>query len=790
MSQRLGPRFIPALTQRFTLARQIAGGGLLLAGIYGVMESMAVNISGTVNAYAAVTAIAAQSVTLDDASAFAAGDKVLLIQMKGASIETADAASYGDVSDYGNAGNYEFLNVASKSGNTLQFTLPICKTYSVSQKVQAVRIPVYNDNVTVTGALTAVPWDGSKGGILALEVNGTLTLRANIDVRSVGFRGGNLNGSATQGGLTYICPFNSGKGGIKGEGISEVPQAACRGKMANGGGGGNDHNGGGGGGGNYGSGGLGGHGWLSNSPGQLSDLDKGGRGGMSLSIPYNSGVPKLFLGGGGGGGHQNNGASLPASNGSGIVILIANTLNVRNVVSIFANAPDAADLNYNDGAGGGGAGGSVLLDVDNWQRSSNLTIDVSGGDGGDVITSDQHGPGGGGGGGHINSTGALPSDITLVLNGGDPGKFISSNTSHPYHNTPHGATAGQPGAVVENLVLQVCSWPPALDLDQDEAGSDFTASYVTHSAPRPVAEMEKISVEDPDDSEMTFADIRLLNPLDGLGEGLRMLLPADTLLDYGIAISFEPDSHRVYLSGRSSILNYRKALAGIAYRNTAVPPNLSTRSIQITVNDGGATSNTASTYLELTAGSFPVEWLFFDARLDRQDGLLLWATASELNSDYFEVQRSVDGEYFEPLGQVKSAGTTTEMQEYSYTDRTLRHVEHPSVLYRLRQVDLDGNFDYSNLVEVRLTEDFERGGITLTLYPNPASDQAAVQIVAQDMRGLIVRAMNASGAVVFSAPVSAEGAQVSLPVADWPRGFYVIQVTDGRRSQSRKLQLR
>jgi hypothetical protein len=50
--------------------------------------------------------------------------------------------------------------------------------------------------------------------------------------------------------------------------------------------------------------------------------------------------------------------------------------------------------------------------------------------------------------------------------------------------------------------------------------------------------------------------------------------------------------------------------------------------------------------------------------------------------------------------------------------------------------------------------------------------------------------MNASGAVVFSAPVSAEGAQVSLPVADWPRGFYVIQVTDGRRSQSRKLQLR
>ncbi|MEL6842900.1 MAG: hypothetical protein AAFP02_06755, partial [Bacteroidota bacterium] len=351
------------------------------------------SISGVVNDYSAVNSVDLQSVDVADASLFSVGDKVLLIQMKGAIISTVDDSTYGDIADFGNAGNYEFHSITDVTGSTISFDYQVCGEYEVSDLVQLVRIPVYQDAI-ITGPLTAQDWDGTTGGILAIEATGTITMSDEINVQTVGFRGGALNGRASRGGTTYICDFNSGQGGIKGEGITEVASAACRGKMANGGGGGNDHNAGGGGGGNYGNGGKGGWGWKSNSPGNRSDKEKGGIGGLALQPQYEAGVPKLFLGGGGGGGHQNNGLAVGAANGAGIVIIIANTLETPSSVDIFANALDAEDVNFNDGGGGGGAGGSVLLKVQNYLNPENLSIDVSGGDGATIYTAHQHGPGG------------------------------------------------------------------------------------------------------------------------------------------------------------------------------------------------------------------------------------------------------------------------------------------------------------------------------------------------------------------------------------------------------------
>ena len=80
------------------------------------------NISGTINTYTNVTGIATNVVTVGNAAGFAVGDKVLLIQMKGATITTGNVAAFGTITSYGNAGNYEYLTVASVAGNNFPTT--------------------------------------------------------------------------------------------------------------------------------------------------------------------------------------------------------------------------------------------------------------------------------------------------------------------------------------------------------------------------------------------------------------------------------------------------------------------------------------------------------------------------------------------------------------------------------------------------------------------------------------------------------------------------------------------
>jgi hypothetical protein len=116
-------------------------------------------------------------------------------------------------------------------------------------------------------------------------------------------------------------------------------------------------------------------------------------------------------------------------------------------------------------------------------------------------------------------------------------------------------------------------------------------------------------------------------------------------------------------------------------------------------------------------GSFPVELLEFEAEaMEGNRSLLTWTTASELNNKGFQIERnngSPNGGNWEALGFVDGFGTTDKMKEYSFIDTNPRSGEN---LYRLKQVDFNGDFDYS---EVR-TVWFDQG-VGVKVYPNPTS---------------------------------------------------------------------
>ncbi len=424
---------------------------LLLLLVFGkITSAQTTTISGVINHYASITAINSQTLTVSNASVFSACDRVLIIQMKGVSINSSNTINYGTISAFNDAGKYEFAMISNVNGNLVTLTSPLLRMYSTNGIIQIIKVPVYN-NASVSGTLTCADWNGTTGGVLVFEVCGALSLNGAIDVSGKGFKGATvISGNYTCQGdtLNYVMPSPSIYHAQKGEGVfvSTSINNLGKGKNANGGGGGNNINGGGAGGGNFGVGGMGGDFRSPISCPPNFTMFCGGIGGQNL--PYSNTLNLVFMGGGGGTGHQNNGTSTAGGNGGGIVIIRANAI-VGNTNFIRADGNNVPTTNSIDGQGGGGAGGSILLDALSF---SSLNVSARGGIGGSDTYGGQdcHAKGGGGGGGILWTSSSF-AGITTNLSGGNPGLFLSMGS--PCYNTSLGATAGSAGGTLGNLIL-------------------------------------------------------------------------------------------------------------------------------------------------------------------------------------------------------------------------------------------------------------------------------------------------------------------------------------------------
>ncbi len=443
----------------------------------------------------------------------AAGDVLLVIQMQGADINPSNNNRYGDgqgdggigyttTGDYAGgaiananliAGQYEYAVASGPvGGGNVPIFGSLANNYSTRAQntsqgraaYQVLRVPQYA-SLSLGTNINGTPWNGTTGGVVALDVAGNLNFAGGtIDVSGRGFRGGGAFGGAafTNAQFNYVAVTNAVApgGGVKGEGIAGTPARTfnpllnaisvdsgvqgypggdyARGAPGNGGGGSNQHNAGGGGGGNGGRGGSGGRSWNQNNN-NYSGEDVGGFGGAAIVS-----TTRLVMGGGGGSADINNqcaGVYCATANGGpggGMVLLRAGTLTGFGTINARGfDAPDGV-LNATDGAGAGGAGGTVQISLASGTVSSAVTIDVRGGKGGNNSmggVNEIDGPGGGGAGGRILSTSGSGN---ALVSGGANG--IIFNTTNPANGTGAGATPGGSGTIATIAAGSIPGTPP------------------------------------------------------------------------------------------------------------------------------------------------------------------------------------------------------------------------------------------------------------------------------------------------------------------------------------------
>jgi len=167
----------------------------------------------------------------------------------------------------------------------------------------------------------------------------------------------------------------------------------------------------------------------------------------------------------------------------------------------------------------------------------------------------------------------------------------------------------------------------------------------------------------------------------------------------------------------------------------------SSYSFQLTVTDVVGASGSAVTGITVM-GALPVEFSYVRAQSAANGNLLQWGTASEQNSSYFIIERSEDGKKFFTAGNVAAAGNSSSARDYTYTDsKTIAG----NTYYRLKEVDKDGKFKYSQVVLV--SGNNRNTGVQM--YPNPVQDNLAIvinneikgngRIIVHELTGRILR---------------------------------------------------
>ncbi|ALI97715.1 hypothetical protein DC20_00295 [Rufibacter tibetensis] len=165
----------------------------------------------------------------------------------------------------------------------------------------------------------------------------------------------------------------------------------------------------------------------------------------------------------------------------------------------------------------------------------------------------------------------------------------------------------------------------------------------------------------------------------------------------------------------------------------------------------------------------PVTWLHVKAERKNQQVQVLWATATEINNDRFEVECSKDGKNFLKVGEVAGAGNSIITKEYQF-----QHVspETATAYYRVKQIDFDGKYEYSKVVAVKAGKE---ALAQVALYPNPSQDFLHLLNITIEPSTMI-EILDAKGKRINQIKPVLTGEATVVPVQHLSSGTYILRI--------------
>jgi hypothetical protein len=256
-------------------------------------------------------------------------------------------------------------------------------------------------------------------------------------------------------------------------------------------------------------------------------------------------------------------------------------------------------------------------------------------------------------------------------------------------------------------------------------------------------------------------------------QDLKSLSSETIILQVYGTLFFDGSAAKLSLSSTSTIILY----TGATVISTGSPSQL----IELGKQDvykgdlgtivGPATATSAYNgflpILEAPIIPLPVKYLGFSAVRKNTDVLVQWATSQEIGADFYEVERSEDGSNWKAISKIQAAGTTNSISNYTYTDK---NISARTVYYRIKQVDLNGRFEYSAIRAVKA--DSNNNVVKATT----AHGNIVLQFSKQATGQVEVRLVSFNGQVVSRQLLNRPVGQLVIPAK--VKGNYILTISD------------
>jgi Secretion system C-terminal sorting domain len=229
-------------------------------------------------------------------------------------------------------------------------------------------------------------------------------------------------------------------------------------------------------------------------------------------------------------------------------------------------------------------------------------------------------------------------------------------------------------------------------------------------------------------------------------------------------------------------VGYNATLAQMLHYNSSItnweplPIGNRTASTANSITQTGVTNFSPFT-VGLPASVLPVELLSFKGTPQYKTSFLTWETAVEQNLAHFDIESSSDGKTFSKIGNQKAKGQGS---TYNFTDEGPLSI---TTYYRLKMVENDGSFSYSNIISVAFGKD-----LTVKAFPNPVQNELSIDVISESKQ-LEIEVIDVLGRSIYQKNESntEESKLLTINTLDWLSGIYFLKVSDGKKVFQQKI---